>query len=116
MIMEFKREFRVNSTLEQVRKFHESSSSMAAITPVPIKIDYPHSPEVLREGDEMSFTLWMGPMPINWVARIENVTTIGFEDRLLSGPYKSWIHTHHYRELDHKSVEIIVPCALEESM
>ena len=105
--MEFQRRFQVNANLEEVRKFHERSSSMAAITPPPIKVSFQHAPDVLMEGNEMSFTLWMGPMPINWVARIENVSNLGFQDRLLSGPYKSWIHLHRYRELSRESVEIV---------
>ena len=44
----------------------------------------------------MDFTLWVGPLPIHWVARIEQVTPVSFVDRQVRGPFKSWRHLHTY--------------------
>ena len=42
----------------------------------------------------MSFTLWMGPLPMHWTARIEQVGPTGFIDRQLQGPFATWVHRH----------------------
>jgi ligand-binding SRPBCC domain-containing protein len=54
-------------------------------------------PEVLRSGAEMAFTLWLGPLPLRWVARIESASAAGFTDRQLRGPFHAWTHRHSYR-------------------
>ncbi|MEM7535638.1 MAG: hypothetical protein AAF639_25905 [Chloroflexota bacterium] len=48
----------------------------------------------------MNFTMWLGPMPIRWLARIENVVNNGheasFEDRQVKGPFTKWVHRHAF--------------------
>ena len=48
------------------------------------------APERMASGDEMDFTLWAGPMPLRWVARIEDASPNGFTDRQVRGPFASW--------------------------
>ncbi len=55
----------------------------------------------------MAFTMWMGPLPIHWVARIERVTPTGFVDRQLHGPFQEWVHRHTFRAIDEESTEVI---------
>lgn len=47
----------------------------------------------------MVFTLWLGPFPMRWLARIEEVSESGFTDRQLIGPYDSWVHRHIFEVL-----------------
>lgn len=54
------------------------------------------APEVLDEGDEMEFTLWAGPLPIRWRARIAAVTDNGFVDEQIAGPFETWRHQHRF--------------------
>jgi ligand-binding SRPBCC domain-containing protein len=54
----------------------------------------------LGQGDEMRFTLWLGPLPVEWHARIEQADDAGFVDRQVSGPFKRWIHRHHFEAVD----------------
>jgi ligand-binding SRPBCC domain-containing protein len=79
---------------------------MAAITPPPIITQMRRAPAVLGEGDEMEFTLWLGPLPVRWVARIEAVSVNGFTDRQLSGPFAKWVHRHIFTAVDEQTTEV----------
>ena len=83
--MNYQSRFRVNAPVQAVADFHSRSSAMAAITPPPILVQVHKAPEHLAEGDEMDFTLWLGPLPIHWVARFEDVTFTSFVDRQVAG-------------------------------
>lgn len=94
--MKYSHTFTVDATMEAVTAFHQQSASMAAITPPPVVVRINHAPAVLADGDEMGFTMWLGPLPIRWLARIEDVTADGFVDRQLEGPFTTWIHRHTF--------------------
>ena len=105
--MRYVHRFQVNADLATVAEFHRQSSSMGAITPPPIIAVIQHAPTVLNEGDEMAFTLWMGPLPIRWLARIEQVSPTGFVDRQLAGPFAKWVHRHTFVPLAEGRTEIL---------
>lgn len=69
--------------------------SLAAITPPPLIVRIQSGPDALSSGDEMRFTLWLGPFPIRWHAAIEAAPG-GFADRQLSGPFAHWVHRHTF--------------------
>ena len=100
----YRHQFTVKAPLAEVMAFHSKRSSFEAISPPGIIMRLHSAPETLGEGDEMRFTMWLGPIPVPWHARIENVRqTAGggsFEDRQLSGPFKQWIHTHTFESVD----------------
>jgi len=105
--MIYRHQFRVNASLARVAEFHNCSASMAEITPPPIIARVHNAPAVLAEGDEMSFTLWLGPLPIHWLARIENVSPSGFTDRQLRGPFSEWVHRHTYKAVNDQVTDVI---------
>ena len=41
------------------------------------------APQKMGDGDEMDFTMGMGPVPVRRVARFEDVSPAGFQDRLV---------------------------------
>ena len=94
--MHYRHSFEVAATQAAVADFHRSAASMGAITPPPVVVRIHRAPKHLVEGDEMDFTLWLGPLPIHWLARIEEVTPISFVDRQLLGPFGKWRHLHTY--------------------
>lgn len=102
----FHHHFRVRAPLASVTAFHRQSASMAAITPPPVLVRIQSAPAELGEGDDMAFTLWLGPLPIRWRARIENVTPSGFLDRQLSGPFHHWLHRHTFVALNSSTTEV----------
>jgi ligand-binding SRPBCC domain-containing protein len=102
----FEHTFRVDAPLAEVAEFHSRSSSMPAITPPPMIVRIHAAPEALKSGDRMEFTLWAGPLPIHWIASIENVTKNGFTDRQAAGPFASWAHRHNYRRIGATTTEV----------
>ena len=110
--------FRINSPVEQVAAFHRRSANMAAITPPPILVRMHNAPEQLSDGDQMVFTLWLGPLPVYWRTRIQNATPAGFEDHQIDGPFRKWVHIHRFNALDETSTEVSdeVDLQLEERL
>lgn len=110
--MEFHHRFRVQAPLARVAAFHRRSASMGAITPPPVIVRVHRAPAILASEDEMAFTMWLGPLPIDWVARIERVTPTGFVDRQLRGPFRQWIHRHTFRAVDEETTDVIDELAI----
>ena len=54
----------------------------------------------------MAFTLWLGPLPVYWLARIEELSPAGFVDRQLSGPFQQWVHRHSFIAVDEVTTEV----------
>lgn len=105
--MHYSHRFTVKAPLALVADFHRRSNSMGAITPPPIRARIHSAPETLQEGDRMDFTLWLGPVPVRWVAQIEQVTLHGFVDRQLEGPFATWVHRHTFVAIDEETTAVI---------
>ena len=105
--MNYQHCFRVQASLARVAEFHSQSTSMSAITPYPILIKMHRSPDILAEGDEMDFTMWIGPLPVHWLARIEAVSSSGFSDRQLDGPFAKWVHCHRFIAINEQSTDVL---------
>jgi ligand-binding SRPBCC domain-containing protein len=99
--------FRLAAPLNKVVEFHSRSQNMVAITPPPIITRISRAPEVLGEGDEMEFTLWVGPLPLRWLAHIEDVSENGFTDRQVCGPFEIWEHRHQFLPIDENTTEVM---------
>ncbi|MEM6367315.1 MAG: cyclase [Myxococcota bacterium] len=93
----FHQSFRVGAPIEAVRAFHASPAALKALTPPPVIVQL-HRFGEMREGMEAEFTLWLGPLPIRWTARHENVGPEGFDDVLVEGPMAAWRHQHRFWE------------------
>lgn len=105
--MRYHHRFQVQASLEAVAAFHRQSASMGAITPPPVIARVHRAPPILQDGDEMAFTLWVGPLPIHWLARIEDVTPTGFVDRQIDGPFQQWVHHHTFHPVRDGVTEVI---------
>lgn len=97
--MAYQHTFTVSAPIERVREFHRSATSFRAITPPFLFMSGVHAPERLEEGDNMRFTLWMGPIPVRWHVEIKRSGPWGFEDVQRSGPFESWQHTHQFESI-----------------
>ncbi|MFN8446631.1 MAG: hypothetical protein U0175_37915 [Caldilineaceae bacterium] len=104
--MEYRHRFEVKASLADVTDFHRLSASMGAITPPPVIVRVHRAPDVLKEGDEMDFTMWLGPLPVRWVAKIEDTGPTGFADRMLQGPFTSWVHRHRFVVIDAQTTAV----------
>jgi ligand-binding SRPBCC domain-containing protein len=99
--------FVVHAPLEAVRAFHARPAAMTAITPSPVVARVQSAPAAMVEGAEMAFTLWLGPLPIRWRARFEEVGDNAFVDRQMSGPFAAWVHRHTFVAVDDDTTEVI---------
>jgi ligand-binding SRPBCC domain-containing protein len=64
--------------------------------------------EPLAEGSRSDFTLWLGPIPIHWVALHTNVNPLtGFTDSQVEGPFKTWVHKHEFEKIAQGQTRII---------
>lgn len=98
--MKFRHMFAVRAPLDRVTDFHARSDSMGLITPPPITVWVHQAPERLRPGAQMDFTLWLGPLPVRWLAVIEALPGHGFLDRQILGPFKRWEHRHIFLPME----------------
>ncbi len=90
----------IETTLAEIKRFHEAPSALASLTPPPIRMQV-HRDErrSLTEG-EIEFTLFFGPLPIRWTARHEPGPSIdSFADLQLRGPLAYWRHEHIFAEV-----------------
>lgn len=92
-VFDFK--FQVNATQQAVSDFHHDTRVLKKLTPPPVYVQV-HQFEPLAEGSRAEFTLWMGPLPIRWVAVHTDVGVHGFTDTQRSGPMTRWVHTHRF--------------------
>ena len=104
--MHYQHQFQVSASLEAVSNFHSHSASMKTITPPPIRVQLHRAPEQLGEGDQMEFSLIVGPLKLDWLARISQVSLNGFTDDQLQGPFKSWSHRHQFEQIDNSTILI----------
>jgi ligand-binding SRPBCC domain-containing protein len=105
--MRYIHRFRVQAPLADVDAFHRQSASMAAITPPPIIVRIHSAPQLLQDGDQMDFTMWLGPLPIRWLAQIEATDENGFIDRQQDGPFAEWVHRHGFVAVDDRTTEVV---------
>ena len=105
--MKYRHRFEVDAPLAVVAEFHAQSASMGAITPPPVVVRVHSAPSRLDDGDEMDFTMWLGPLPLRWLARIEDVSPTGFTDRQLSGPFRHWLHRHTFLPVDETTTAVL---------
>jgi len=79
-----------------VAEFHYDTSVIKRLTP-PFIIMQLHKIEPMAEGSVSEFTLWLGPLPVRWVAIHSKVDPQrGFTDTQQQGPFKQWVHTHTF--------------------
>lgn len=105
--MKFQHRFRVDAPLDDVAEFHRRADSMAAITPPLMPVQLDPAPERMDSGDQMAFTMWLGPLPVRWRAYISQMSPAGFSDHQLEGPFRYWVHHHRFVPLDQYSTEVV---------
>jgi len=104
---QFRHEFQVNAPIERVAEFHSSTEALKLLTPPPLFVNFNHI-EPMGEGSRADFTLWFGPIPINWIANHTDVhPTDGFTDTQVEGPFQTWIHRHIFTQLTTDITKII---------
>jgi len=104
--LRYRHAFRVRAPLATVAAFHARPESLGAITPPPLFVRWQRWPARWDEGGEMAFTVWLGPLPVRWLARLERVSAEGFTDRQVRGPFRRWVHRHRFLSVDEETTEV----------
>jgi ligand-binding SRPBCC domain-containing protein len=91
-------------SLEEAWAFFSSPKNLSKITPeyMNFKILSGFDEGTTREGMIIKYKVHpvMG-IPLTWVTKITNVSAPHeFTDMQLKGPYKEWVHTHRFREIE----------------
>jgi len=104
---QFRHEFQVNAPIERVAEFHSSTKALKLLTPPPLFVKF-NQIEPMGEGSQADFTLWLGPIPIHWMAVHTGVhPTGGFTDTQVEGPFQTWVHRHSFRQVTDDTTKII---------
>jgi ligand-binding SRPBCC domain-containing protein len=99
--------FKVQAPLELVAEFHSDSRALKKLTPPPLFVSF-NKVEPLAEGSVADFTMWLGPLPIRWVATHSEVDPMrGFTDTQTSGPFEVWKHRHSFESIDEDTTYVI---------
>ena len=92
----FHYQFSVAAPRKAVNEFHRDSAVLKRLSPPPIFVQL-HLMEPLANGALTEMTLWVGPIPLRWHARHEEVSEHGFTDVQEVGPMAVWRHQHHFQ-------------------
>ncbi len=87
--------------LKQVWDFFSTEKNLEVITPPWLHFHVTGmSTSEIKEGTEISYQLRLHGIPVKWKSKIVNFKpTEQFQDIQLQGPYKTWHHTHYFKEL-----------------
>lgn len=103
----FEKRSRFKTSLSAMIAFHEDPRVFGYLVP-PGVIMRMHDDQrtSLTQGD-LTFTLWMGVVPLKWHARHEpGPTANSFADVMISGPLQYWRHEHIFNPVE-QGVELI---------
>ncbi|MFA0742850.1 MAG: hypothetical protein DFNUSKGM_002982 [Candidatus Fervidibacter sacchari] len=94
--MKFRHAFKISAPIAVVVAFHGDPANLVALTPFPVRVKLISAPRLLRAGDEVEFCVWVGFIPIRWVARIVQIDEASFTDVQILGPFRHWFHRHRF--------------------
>lgn len=88
--------------LSTVFSFFENPHNLGAITPPWLNFRVQAaSDDSVKQGTVIRYVIrWFG-LPMRWKSLIaRHESKVMFADEMLEGPYRSWYHTHSFREVD----------------
>lgn len=86
---------------EEVFAWHERPGALERLTPPWANVDVEHQDPGVRDGARVVLRVRHGPASFRWELRHRDYQPHRqFCDEQLSGPLKSWLHTHRFAPLD----------------
>ncbi len=93
--MRFKKESVIRASAERVFAFHEAPDAFERLQPPWQETEVVHPPASLEVGTRVVLRVKVGPLWQTMVAEhVEYEPGKMFADRLVKGPFKSWLHRH----------------------
>lgn len=91
----------MNTTIEKMIAFHDAPDVFGKLAPPPIFMRVREdNRSSLTEGD-LKFTLWFGPIPIQWHAQHQpGPNADSFADLMIDGPMQYWRHEHIFETVE----------------
>ena len=82
---------------EAVFAFHERPDALAKLLPPWENVEVLQPPTSLLPGTRVLLRMRMGPLSLLWEAEhTQYERNAMFQDRMVRGPFKSWLHTHRF--------------------
>ena len=101
MSIVFEHKTEVENTIEEAFAWHERKGAFRRLMPPWELAEEVRADDNLKEGSQRIFRFPMGPIKMNWVAQHTGYNPPhSFEDKMLKGPFKSWHHTHKFKQVD----------------
>jgi ligand-binding SRPBCC domain-containing protein len=104
--MKFEHRFTVRAAIEEVVEFHRHARGLKALTPPMALMRFHSLPDPIQQGDVLSFSMWLGPIPIQWESRFPEMSENGFVDTQGKGPFRAWTHRHTFSEVGEGITEV----------
>ncbi len=86
---------------ETVFAWHERPGALERLTPPWAVVDVLEKEGGIRDGARVALRVHRGPTSFKWVLRHKDyIANEQFRDEQISGPLKSWLHTHRFTPID----------------
>jgi ligand-binding SRPBCC domain-containing protein len=98
----FERSCVVRAPIADVFAFHLDTRNAARISPRSMPVVAVRGSFPLREGEvvEIVVRLWPSPLRQTWRVEVERIVEPTLVvDRMLQGPFRSWLHQHRFEDL-----------------
>lgn len=86
---------------DEVFAWHERTGALQRLVPPWARVDIEHQDGNIRDGARVVLRVHEGPMSFRWELRHRDYEAGRlFRDEQVTGPLKSWLHTHRFVSLD----------------
>jgi ligand-binding SRPBCC domain-containing protein len=106
----------IDASAAEVFRWHEEPGALERLTPPWEPVEIERRPAGIRDGDRGALLVSLGPCKIRWVLEHRDyIQGAQFRDVQISGPFRSWQHTHSFTPQGPKSsiledrIEYILP-------
>lgn len=87
--------------VEELFAWHQRPGALARLIPPWESVELESGSESLKPGNRVTLKMSVGGIPLRWVAEhTELEPNVYFQDKQLSGPFASWLHTHRFGAID----------------
>jgi ligand-binding SRPBCC domain-containing protein len=96
-VVRYVHESHIEAPPEVVFAFHEAPGALARLVPPWERVEVVRPPSSLAPGTRVVLRMRFGPVPLTWEAEhTQYERGVLFQDRMVRGPFRRWIHTHRF--------------------